>query len=455
MLNKFFKKKTKIQLPEQTFVQDDDEVVIHIGAPKTGSSALQKFFLDNRSGLKTLGYYYPHHGVDENGISGGHSVIGKMLGDGDIDGAKKKFNDYCENARRKNLKLLLSAESLFNKAELVKALVGDRKVKIVSFFRDPLESLYSNYNQGIKRHFSTIDLYSYCQNYLNKNAPFYSGKIFESWQEYFGKDAIIVIGYDPAVFADFPIQQVVTQVLGISKKDLDQHLEYSTQYINKSYPLSALELKRLLNLVLDRESHRFNNELDWFLQGVADNQNYDVFGLADRVEPVVYKQLLDKFTLSAKEVVGPLLVNINPDFMTAENAGERKALPDSLVLMNEIRAILTRIESEKSSLYKYLCGCVEQNLQELPFSLEASHLAILFNKEYRSTHTEAWFLRAQLRSMPDYETVDFLRDIANVCLMRGDLEDAKRLGDKALELRPKGRKIIELVERINEQLSSK
>ena len=48
------------------------KVVIHVGPPKTGTSALQNWLLQNRLWLQQNGIYYPEHGVDVNGVSSGN-----------------------------------------------------------------------------------------------------------------------------------------------------------------------------------------------------------------------------------------------------------------------------------------------------------------------------------------------------------------------------------------------
>ena len=41
--------------------------IIHIGAPKTGSTAIQNFLYDHEDDLEQLGIHYPRHGVKRGG----------------------------------------------------------------------------------------------------------------------------------------------------------------------------------------------------------------------------------------------------------------------------------------------------------------------------------------------------------------------------------------------------
>ncbi|MBD3839501.1 MAG: sulfotransferase domain-containing protein, partial [Epsilonproteobacteria bacterium] len=187
MLKKLFKKEEKVlETPHFESLKDYD-VVIHIGAPKTGSSALQKFFLENRKSLEKEGIYYPEHGLDQNGISGGHSNFGLAISKEQLDEAKKIFENYINEANSRECKLLLSAESLFIYHEKLKLVTKEYKCKIVVFFRDPIESIFSNYNQGVKRNFQTLDINTFCSNLLDQKNNMFSGNIFEKWCDVFDK----------------------------------------------------------------------------------------------------------------------------------------------------------------------------------------------------------------------------------------------------------------------------
>ena len=92
---KFFKgSNDKFKLPKVKNTRKNYDVIIHIGAPKTGSSALQKFFIENQAILGELGFHYPNHSLDENGISGGHSDLALKL----IDKKDEEAKEFTESS---------------------------------------------------------------------------------------------------------------------------------------------------------------------------------------------------------------------------------------------------------------------------------------------------------------------------------------------------------------------
>ena len=47
-------------------------IFIHVGPPKTGTSAIQNWFSKNADMLRTKGLFYPEHALDPNGVSSGN-----------------------------------------------------------------------------------------------------------------------------------------------------------------------------------------------------------------------------------------------------------------------------------------------------------------------------------------------------------------------------------------------
>jgi len=452
---KFLKnKKTNQQLSVEKLSEAYD-IIVHIGAPKAGSSAIQKFLLENRSTLLKLGFYYPEHRLDENGISCGHSNLGKNLSDGDHATAAAIMQTYLMEAKKHHCTLLISTESLFDKAETLKEILGNHRCKIIAFFREPLESLYSNYNQGIKRNYLTTRLETFCQSNIDKPDDFISGKVFEHWATIFGKAHITVLGYDTEVFSQTPIQSLFLSLLGIDAASQKQHFKFNTHYINNSYCLAALELKRMFNFVLDKTQRKLNNQIDLFLQGISDNTNKTKYQLADRISTETYEQLKNKFSASALKIREDYLLVLNPNFLNEDKKSKPKTV-NQAKLSVEMVDLLAQLKQQKPHLHHYIQQQIEQFLQENTQHYEIIKLAEMFNYDLNQIEIkEAWFNQNQLKNIHNLQLVDLYRDIAYLCYHRGDLSNAQLLIEKAREIRPNGPAIIKLSEIIKQKLSDK
>ena len=452
---KFLKKKKTIQLPMVEKLREDYDVVIHIGAPKAGSSAIQKYLVENRSKLLEVGFYYPEHGLDENGISCGHSIIGKNLSDGNHATAAAIMQTYLTEAKKLQCTLLISTESLFDKAESLKKILGHHRCKIIAFFREPLESLYSNYNQGIKRNYLTSRLEAFCQSNIDKPDDFLSGKVFEHWSRVFGKEHIAVLGYDTKVFSQTPIQSIFLSLIGIDIISQKQHFKFNTHYVNNSYCLAALELKRMFNFVLDKTQSKLNNQIDWFLQGISDKSNKTKYQLADRITTETYQQLKNKFSASTLKIREDYLLALNPNFLNEDKKLKLKTV-NQAKLAAEMVDLLTQLNQQKPHLYRYIQQQINTFIQNKAQHYEIIKLAEMFNYDLNQIEMkEAWFNQNQLMNMPNLQPVEIYRDIAYLCYHRGDLSNAQRLIEKAREIRPNGPAMIQLSKLIKQKLNEK
>ena len=452
---KLFKKKKKIQLPSVEKLSEDYDVVIHIGAPKAGSSAIQKYLLENSSKLLALGFYYPDHGLDENGISCGHSILGKNLSDGDYATAAAIMQTYVAEAKQHNCTLLISTESLFDKAETLKKILGNYRCKIIAFYREPLESLYSNYNQGIKRNYLTTRLEAFCQSNIDKPDDFLSGQVFEHWAVAFGKQHITVVGYDTELFSQTPIQSVFLSLIGIDAISQKQHFIFNTHYVNNSYCLAALELKRMFNFVLDKTQSKLNHQIDWFLQGISDKSNKTKYQLADRITTETYEQLKNKFSASTLKIREDLLLALNPNFLNEDKKSKPKTV-NQAKLSAEMIDLLTQLNQQKPHLYRYIQQQIDTFLLNKTQHYEIIKLAEMFNFDLNQIEIkEAWFNQNQLKNIPNLQPVEIYRDIAYLCYHRGDLTNAQLLIEKAREIRPNGPAIVKLSELITQRLNAK
>ncbi|MCQ8850418.1 hypothetical protein NQT74_17700 [Alteromonas stellipolaris] len=445
----------KFRLPKVKNIKKNYDVVIHIGAPKTGSSALQKFFVENATTLNKLGFYYPEHKLDENGVSGGHSDLALKLIDKKDDEAKKQFDALMQKAKKADKVLFLSSEAFYIRPQAVASLVKGLRCKIISFFRDPIEAINSNYNQGIKRNFSTASPEQFCSRLLREHTSFYTGLIFNQWIQSFNKDDVDVYGYDATLFKQFPIQEVFLNSLGVSSKEISAHFNIENKVVNRSYSYTALELKRLLNHALDQKAHHFNHQLDWFLQGISDKSEDQSIELSALVEAPTLEKLEQHFREKTQQCLEKVLVKINPSFLQPPAKVDKSSLPHKAVTFCKMFEIIEVLKDEKPDLYTHLESQVSVQLKNNTIGADASKLADLFNIEYRkASDSSPWFSNAIMTKMPEFKLEDFLREIAYVAYERGEAKHAQALIEKAREIRPKGPFIVKFSDKLRAELGS-
>jgi len=430
------------------------DVILHIGAPKTGSSAIQNFLLKNRDVLLKKGIYYPRHALDKNGISGGHSLLAIALMEKRDEDAEKMFIDWYLHAQNLHKTLLISSESFFNIPELMQSILSDKKILVISYYRSPIEYIVSVHNQLIKRHYETKSLYAYIESFLDttQNTSNLIVKswinIYQKWEQLVGKENFIVRSYQKEAYYEGRIEKDLIHQLGIGFSDF----KLDDIYINKSYTESALELKRLINYVLLKE-HKLNHRIDLQLQNFSDKHLSSPLDLEEVLGDELYKKLIS-YTQELEETIVNRYVE---NFIYHQKRVKRssKRLQKEISSIEEVFHYLCDDDLEiktylrDSTLIKLQSGILNFSVFRLAQLLEIPNLDEYEVKDH-------WFSPYQLKNMVErkYAEADFLRDIAKLLLERKDYVNAKNIIEKALTLRPKGSAILKLQEEINQRLLS-
>lgn len=276
------------------------KVVVHVGPPKTGTSAIQNWCVKNTEILNNYGVYYPTHEMDNNGISSGHlrntcdirepTNLGERA---KISFSEEKFLQLLNDFEASEYQtLLLSSEFFIQYMNTIREL--SKKVTFVAYLRNPIEIVESNYNQGVKRsgfthtigmsNFNTFPHFSLLKDYLKTH-----------------RDTSLSIrlykfGQDPT----FNLVQNFLEFLGI-----DYAVAQST--VNNSYSFEALEFKRWINSLNLSASHL--NKIDSVLQRY--DKGVDCFSLippdklpsiksryienAEKLKDVLASEIVDEF----------------------------------------------------------------------------------------------------------------------------------------------------------------
>lgn len=429
------------------------EIILHIGAPKTASSAIQNFCIKHRELLKEKGFYYPEHGLDTNGVSGGHSQLTGRLVNKDIASAKNWFDQHLSIAQQEKKVLLISAEGMYGHLDLMQQVVVNliNKCFVIGYLRNPIESVISNHNQGVKRAFSTKPLDKKINQLLRSPASrFHSGEILLDWQRVFGGDNVCFKPFDSKLFKQNKIEYDFLDILGIDTEDFSL-FELPTGKINSSYSPSAEAFKLAINPILDKNCHELNAKLDEALQAYSDRIDERQPKAEQRVGSLAYKRLQSHFTSSNESLKKQLFSDYDTFWTNKEDINETHLKPYSGCIYS-IEYVLTKSILTDDILLSYLVKCLtstdeahfNDNLRIIQLCLDIEPIEI--------TNLNSINLNNQLNNLlkDNLQAADYLRETALLFENLGFKQEAYKLINKALQKRPNGPKIIEIEERLRE-----
>ena len=212
------------------------QLFIHIGTGKTGTSALQAFWTQNRGVLKKKGIVYPH----SKGREAQHQIAWSLLKEGKSDKRLESCNKEWKYiiSQLSGSRNLISSEAFSSLSQesikKVKSYVSSFRVKIVIYLRRGDGWQNSVYNQKIKK-----------KGIVCSPKIFPMVNVVEEWKNVFGKENIIVRPYEKGqfyggtIFSDF-----LHHVLGL---ELTNDFEIPQGDINSRLHRIALEYKRMVN----------------------------------------------------------------------------------------------------------------------------------------------------------------------------------------------------------------
>ncbi|QOR37436.1 hypothetical protein HNO52_02090 [Billgrantia diversa] len=427
------------------------DVVLHIGAPKSGSSAIQRFCQTNREALAEWGYYYPEHSLDRNGVSGGHTQLAGALLNGKQAQAEQRLSEWLQHARESGLCLLLSAEALYGKVAEMHAITRELDVRVIGFLRHPVDYLLGNHNQGIKRHMGTQRLNEQLPTLLSQPTQHLVGLPLLKWADAFGDEYCAFLPYRSPRQGGESIEQRFLQVLGIPEAEAVR-LVGDVAITNRSYVKSALELKRLLNTVLPELPDSLAHRVDWSLQGYSDRaegeQGYTMADLSQEVRERLEHHLLQQMTPVVTRFPALREVAESPAVSVDREVGA----------WLDLAAPLTALEKDAPDILIQVRGTAVAHRDSGRGDYAFCKLLDVLGIEFNEPCAQAKFpgLSAQQRTVLEKETsreADFLRELAVLLERQGLLEDALFAIERAQAWRPKGPGIQNIKARIEERLS--
>ena len=225
------------------------QCVLHIGAPKTGSTALENFLLSNRDKLAECGWEYP-----EATVRGyGHHDLAYLVSGSYPDWAlpqKKTFNELLEQlseATADHANVILSSEIFFmysNPADVANMCeelgYNTADVRVVLYIRRQDDAHLSWYNQRVKAQgydktiAASVDDSFGLWDYARKIQP---------WQDVFGTDNIVLRIFDKEELVGGDVRSDFLTILNVPVTDFQQ----PATEINTRLCRDILEFQRLIN----------------------------------------------------------------------------------------------------------------------------------------------------------------------------------------------------------------
>ena len=326
------------------------KILLHIGTPKTGTSALQNFFMNNIELLREEGIYYPEHKLDSNGVSSGNgTLLFNAAKNSFIKDGKQIIKDIMDETSLDSI--LLSSEGFYRYPEELYSIIGD--ATIIVYFREQSTRMLSSYNQSVKRKNNIITFDTFVDNIFKKNDGNFDGAILKKWAELFGIENIIFRPYEKEQFIG---GNIYTDFLNILGSKTYENYDFPTNEINISYNKDALVFKLLVNRIVQVPQKGLDRTIDLALQKYSLEHNEDDKKI--RIDVEISNKIQSHYKERNKELAS-LFLNRDTLFYT-ENTYDNNF--NYTLNLNTMKSITKYILEENPKVKVYLIKNIMQGI---------------------------------------------------------------------------------------------
>jgi hypothetical protein len=222
------------------------QIFLHIGTPKTGTTALQNFLFKYSEKLSSQGILYSRNFVRGNKslIHGHHSLAYDVLGTKGL-GDGRCWNLLLEEIKSsKSDVVVISAEAFWlcteKEIQKVAKYLEGYSVKVVVYLRNPFKFLISLYKQFVKKGRYNRSFHDFIDEYYTDY-----GYSLALWASVFGKENIKVCIYDKMEM-NHGLEEDFLRLLSVDPNRFSEYF-LNKQKVNVSPPDWAIILMRRLN----------------------------------------------------------------------------------------------------------------------------------------------------------------------------------------------------------------
>jgi uncharacterized protein (UPF0335 family) len=262
--------------------------ILHIGAPKTGSTALQKFLTENREALTRLGWEYPD--VSLRGY--GHHDFAFLLSGGYPEWAtpqERPLEDLLAEMITTVVdkpRIILSSENFYllsnpqDVADMLKEAGFDsRAVRVIVYVRRQDDVHESWYNQAVKAQGYTGTIK---ECITETHALWDYAAHLATWAEVFGHENLVVRPYQIVDLEEGDVCRDFLKLVGLDTGAFRCPAEIPNTRINRD----VLEFQRLLNRLplSPQEKRQFHKQLMALTAATANTGLFDDTPMLDTAE---------------------------------------------------------------------------------------------------------------------------------------------------------------------------
>lgn len=227
-----------------------NKLFVHIGTPKTGTTALQKYLYENRNYLKQNGWSYMEWTnpiLKKNVIrsyENGSMLLSATYGGWTLEEYKYLWDELREELDKYNV--IVSEECIWNSTakETEEVIANFKKeyddIVVIVYLRRQDIYAESLWNQGIKEYLESCQL----QDFLQRNTSIDYLKKIEKLAEILGEENVIIRVYEKEQLIEHDIVRDFLKLIGLDAPKYElEHNELQNERLDGD----LLELKRLFN----------------------------------------------------------------------------------------------------------------------------------------------------------------------------------------------------------------
>lgn len=322
-------------------------VCVHIGAPKTGSTWLQKTLVENRPALLARGVLYPNVSLRGHG----HHDLAFLLAGAYPEWATSQPRtlaeleaDLAAVVRDYSGTVLLSSENLYlfphpaNFRELLKRTGLADDVTIIVYVRRQDDAHESWYNQTIKAQGCTHEIDECVYRFFGLWD--YSEQLAK-WSSVFGRDALRVMPYE----LEQTLGGTLLRDFGLTAGFETADLQVAEAFVNSGLNRDLLEFQKQVNrlALTPLQKRRHHSEL---IALSAHSAGKGVFDEAPLLGPAKRREILAAYA-EGNRLVAETYLGRADLFMAKSPAADVAALLPSSGLTPEKRAVIEEWLREK------------------------------------------------------------------------------------------------------------